>query len=94
MLKKKGPAARELTGPKRMTEARRLLDSKIAEIESQEYLLLFLFVENYSKILTEPMIELIWDFMQFLKSADYHIISGQEVFCFPASKLVKFSDLK
>lgn len=93
--KQKGPAASEPTGPKRKDKnSRRILESKIREVKSQEYLLLFLFVENYSKILTEPMIELIWDFMKFLKSHGYFILNQREVFCFPISKLVKLSDLK
>ncbi|MBA7703335.1 hypothetical protein ES703_112117 [subsurface metagenome] len=70
------------------------LDSKIRELKSQESLLLFLFVENCPKILTEPMVELVWNFMEFLKRHGYHIINEKEVFCFPASKLVRLSALK
>jgi hypothetical protein len=94
MLKKKGPAARKPIGPKRKAEAKRRLDSKIREIKSQESLLLFLFVENCPKILTEPMIGLIWEFMEFLKSHGYYTINEKEVFCFPFSKLVCKKDLK
>lgn len=92
---KRGPGEVKQPGPQRMTEkAKRLFDSKVKEIKSQESLLLFLFVENQSKILTEPMIELIWNFMEFLKSNGYYIVNGKEVFCFPASKLVRLKDLK
>ena len=92
--KERRPATRKQTGRQRRAEAKRLVDSKIKEVQSQESLLLFLFVANYSEILTEPMIELVWDFMQFLKSTGYYIINGKEVFCFPASKLVRLSGLK
>lgn len=92
--KKKGSAAVKQTDPKRMTEAKRLLDSKIKEIKSQESLLLFLFVENYPKVLTESMLCMIWKFMEFLKKSGYHIIDGKDVFCFPFSKMIKLKDLK
>lgn len=92
---KRGPGVLRQPGPQRMTEkAKRLFDSKVKEIKSQESLLLFLFVENQSKILTEPDIELIWNFMQFLKSNGYYIVNGKEVFCFPASRLVKLAGLR
>lgn len=92
---KRGPGEVKQPGPQRMTEkAKRLFDSKVKEIKSQESLLLFLFVENQSKILTGPMIELIWNFMEFLKSNGYYIVNEKEVFCFPASKLVRLKDLK
>jgi len=86
--KKRGAETRQATAPKRKAEAKRLFDFKLREIESQESLLLFLFVANHSKILTEPMIELIWNFMEFLKSEGYQIVNEKEVFCFPFSKLV------
>jgi len=92
--KKKGPEIRKPTGPQRMTEAKRLFDSKRSEIESQESLLLFLFAENYSKILTDPMVELVWNFMEFLKSNGYHIINKEKVFCVPFSHLVAAKNLK
>jgi len=92
--KKRGPGTRKPPGPKRMVETKRLLDSKIAEIESQESLLLFLFVANRSEILPEPMVKLTWEFMEFLKSNGYLIINEKEVFCVPLSHLVRKKDLK
>ncbi|MBA7556237.1 hypothetical protein ES705_48936 [subsurface metagenome] len=92
--KKKEPATRKSADSKRKECPKRQLDSKIREVKSQESLLLFLFVANYSEILTEPMIELVWDFMEFLKSTGYYIINGKEVFCFPASKLVWLAGLE
>lgn len=92
--KQKGLAATKPTRPKRKDKSERLFDSKVKEIKSQESLLLFLFVENHSKILTESMIELVWNFMEFLKSNGYYIVNEKEVFCFPFSKLVRKGDLK
>ncbi len=92
--KEREPATRKPADSKHEELPKCLLDSKIREVKSQESLLLFLFVANHSKILTEPMIELIWDFMEFLKSTGYYIINGKEVFCFPVSKLVRLAGLE
>lgn len=92
--KKRGPLNCEPKDPQRKAEAKRLLDSKIAEIKSQDSLLLFLFVENCPKILTEPMIQVIWDFMEFLRSHGYYIVNEKEVFCVPFSHLVLKKNLK
>ena len=92
--KKTGLDSRQPTSPQRKTEARRQLDSKIAEIKSQQSLLLFLFVANCSKILTEPMVEMLWEFMEFLKDHDYNIVHEKEIFAIPFSKLVCVADLK
>lgn len=93
--KKRGPESLRPTGPQRKDEnLKRRLDSKIREVQSQESLLLFLFVENYSKILTEPMVKLAWEFMEFLKAHGYYIINEKEVFCVPLSHLVREKDLK
>lgn len=92
--KKRGLANCPSTSPQRRLETKRQLDSKIAEIKSQESLLLFLFVENCPKILTEPMIELVWEFMEFLRSHGYFIVNEREVFCVPFGKLACKADLK
>ena len=92
--KKRGPLNCEPRDPQRKDESKRLLNSKIAEIKSQESLLLFLFVANRSEILPEPMVKLIWEFMDFLKSHGYYIMNEKEVFCVPLSHLVRKKDLK
>ena len=92
--KKREPATRKPADSKPKVVTKGLLDSKIREVKSQESLLLFLSVENYPKILTEPMIELVWNFMEFLKRHGYYIINEKEVFCFPASKLVRLAGLE
>lgn len=92
--KKKEPATRKPADSKRKELSKRQLDSKIAEVKSQESLLLFLFVANRSEILTEPMVKLTWEFMEFLKSHGYYIINEKEVFCVPFSHLVRKKDLR
>ncbi len=67
---KKGPAAGKQTDPKQVKPH---LHSKIAEIKSQESLLLFLFAEWRKDIMTDPMMDIIWEFMEFLKIAGYFI---------------------
>lgn len=86
--KQKGPIHRQPIGPQRKDKSKRPFEFKETDPKSQEFLLLFLFVENQSKILTEPMIELVWNFMEFLKSTGYVIVNEKEVFCVPFSKLV------
>lgn len=92
--KKREPATRKPADSQPKVGTKGQLDSKIRELKSQESLLLFLFVENCPEILTEPMIELVWNFMEFLKCHGYYIINKKEVFCFPASKLVRLAGLK
>ena len=93
--KKRGPESGLLTGPQRKdANLQRRLNSKIRDVESQESLLLFLFVANRSEILPEPMVKLIWEFMDFLKSHGYYILNEKEVFCVPLSHLVRKKDLK
>ncbi|MBA7660116.1 hypothetical protein ES703_68115 [subsurface metagenome] len=92
--KKKEPATRKPADSKREDCPKRLLDSKIREVKSQESLLLFLFVENCPKVLTESMLDVVWKFMEFLKSAGYCIVNEKEVFSLPFSKLVCEKDLR
>lgn len=89
-----GQRLASLLTPKRKDKSERLFEFREKELKSQESLLLFLFVANQPKILTEPMVELVWDFMEFLKSNGYYIVNEKEVFCFPFSKLVRKGDLK
>jgi len=89
-----GQRLTRLLTPKRKDKAERLFEFREKELKSQESLLLFLFVANHSEILAEPMVELIWNFMEFLKSNGYYIVNEKEVFCFPFSKLVCKGDLK
>lgn len=92
--KKKGPEIRKPAGPMQAAEAAHVLYSKIREIKSQESLLLFLFVESQKNIILEPMLDAIWEFMEFLKTDGYHIVSGKKVFCFPFGKMAELSKLK
>lgn len=92
--KKKGPDAVKRPSPMQAAEATRMLHSKIREIKSQESLLLFLFVESQQNIILEPMLDAIWEFMEFLKARGYHIVSGKKVFCFPFGRMAELSKLK
>jgi len=92
--KKEGSGTHKPTDPKRKDESERLFKFREKEVKSQESLLLFLFASSQPKILEEPMVELIWNFMEFLKSNGYYIVNEKEVFCFPFSKLVRKGDLK
>ncbi|MBA7714409.1 hypothetical protein ES703_123431 [subsurface metagenome] len=77
--KKKGPAARKLTGPKHKTEVKRLLKSKIKELESQETQFLFLFVESQQDVVSELMLDAIWKFMVWLRKNDYIILDAKKM---------------
>ncbi len=71
--KKKGPAAVKQTGPRCKDESKHLLELRIKEIQSQESLLLFLFVEDQPPVVSEPMLDAIWRFMEWLKKKGYVI---------------------
>ncbi|MBA7524247.1 hypothetical protein ES705_16384 [subsurface metagenome] len=92
--KKKGPAGVNQTDPRCKDESKHLLELRIKEVQSQESLLLFLFVESQPPVVSEPMLDAVWRFMEFLKASDYHVINGKEVFCFPFGKMVELSKLK
>jgi len=80
MTKKKiGPAAVKQTGPKRMTEVKRLIKSKIKELESQESQMLFLFVESHEDVVSELMLDAIWKFMVWLRKNDYIILDAKRM---------------
>jgi len=76
---KKGPAARKLTGPKHKTEVKRLIKSKIKELESQEAQLLFLFVESQEDVVSELMLDAIWKFVEWLRKNDYIILDAKRM---------------
>lgn len=77
--KERGPAARKPTGPKHKTEVKRLIKSKIKELESQETQLLFLFVESQEDVVSELMLDAIWKFMEWLRKNDYIILDAKRM---------------
>jgi len=92
--KDKGPAADKHTDPKRMTEIKRLLNSRRGKIESQETQLLLKFLSLHPQIdTTLATIEALWGFLKFLKSSGFYIVNKEEVFCFPLAKMVRLSKL-
>lgn len=93
---KKGPEVRKLTGPKRMAWAKRLLESKKRELESQEARAFLEFMRDYpfADEISLSCAELLWAFLVWLRSKKIHLVDEHEVFCFPFSKLVAKKDLK
>ena len=82
------------TDPQRMTEIKRLLDSKKKELDSQGAQLLLKFLGVHPEINTTLAItKALWSFLKFLKSSRFYIISEEEVFCFPLNKMVRLSKL-
>jgi len=77
--KERGPAARKPTGPQHKTEVKRLIKSKIKELESQETQLLFLFVESQEDVVSELMLDAIWKFMEWLRKNDYIILDAKRM---------------
>ena len=71
--KKKGSAGVNQTDPKCKDESKHLLELRIKEVQSQESLLLFLFVESQPPVVSEPMLDAIWRFMEWLKKKGYII---------------------
>ena len=77
--KERGPAARKPAGPQHKTEVKRLIKSKIKELESQETQLLFLFVESQEDVVSELMLDAIWKFMEWLRKNDYIILDAKRM---------------
>jgi len=93
--KQKGPGSRKPSDPKRISELKRLFDSKKKEMESQEAKLLLKFLETYPGAdVMMPCIEMLWSFLRWLKEKGYHIIDERDVYCLPFSHLVRYRGLK
>jgi len=93
--KKKGSDSRNHHDPKRLTEIKRLFESKKKELESQEAKLLLKFLETYPGAdVMMPCIEMLWAFLTWLKEKAYHVIDERDVFCVPFSHLVRYKNLK
>lgn len=92
--KKDRPQTRK-TGPKHKAIAKRLLKSRKKEIESPEAKLLLSFLETYPPgDATLAACEMTWAFIQWLKERRLYIVSADEVFCIPFSKLAAKKNLK
>ncbi len=81
--KERGPAARKPTGPKHKTEVKRLLKSKIKELESQEAKLLLAFAKTQDATdLTEPAINsliMLCRFLRWLRKNDFLILDAKRM---------------
>lgn len=92
--KERGSPARKPTDPQRKRKAKRLLDSKKKELDSQEAQLLLKFLGVHPEIdTTLAIVEVLWSFLKFLKKSRLCIISEEEVFCFPLKKMVGLGKL-
>ena len=94
--KQRGPATGESTGPKRLAKAKHVFKVSRKKLESQEGKLFLDFLRDYppSDGASLASLELLWAFIIWLKSKSYFIIPGNEVYCFPISKLVRLKGLK
>ncbi len=75
-------------------KVKRLLPSKIRELDNQESQLFLKFLAKQPEaILKRDAVELVWTFIMFLKKSGYHILHGNTIFCMPLTRLVKMKDL-
>jgi|GEM_PF-1410669 len=78
--KGRGPAARKPTGPQHKTEVKRLIKSKIKELESQEAKLLLAFAKTqYATELTEPTVNMVCRFLVWLRKNDYLLLDAKRM---------------
>ena len=92
--KKKGPAADQLTGPKCKAAAKHILKDRRKELDSQEARLLLRFLEAYPPgDVSLAALELLWAFLKWLKEKRLCVVSAEDVFYVPFSKLAKAGDL-
>lgn len=95
MKKKKGPAGRNRTDPKHLTEAKHFLHSKKSELESPQAKIFLEFMEIYPPAdATLAACEMLWFFLVWLKSKGIHLINEETVYCMPFSHLVQYKGLK
>jgi len=78
--KERGPAARKPTGPKHKTEVKRLIKSKIKELESQDGKLLLAFAKTQdATALTEPAVNMVCRFLVWLRKNDFLILDAKRM---------------
>ena len=81
---------------KRTTKkVKRLLHSKIRELDNRESQLFLKFLATQPEtVLKRNAVELVWSFIMFLKTSEYHLLHGDTVFCMPLTMMVKLKALK
>ena len=78
--KETGPAARKPTGPQHKTEVKRLIKSKIRELESQDGKLLLAFAKTQdAATLTEPTVNMMCRFFVWLRKNDFLILDAKRM---------------
>ena len=74
---------------------KRLLHSKIQELDSREAQLFLKFLATQPEAdLKLNAVELVWAFIKFLETSGYHILHGDTIFCMPLTRMIKLKDLK
>ena len=80
MPKEKGLATGKLTSSKQTAKAARILNSKIKKLESHEAKLLLAFAKTQDPAdLTEPAVNLVWQFFIWLRKNDYLIVEAKRL---------------
>jgi len=78
--KERGPTARKPTGPQHKTEVKRLIKSKIKELESQDGKLLLAFAKTQdAAALTEPTVNMMCRFLVWLRKNDFIILDAKRM---------------
>ena len=76
-------------------KVKRLLHSKIRELDNQEYKVFLKFLDKQPEaVLKRDTVELVWAFIMFFKTSGYHILHGGTIFCMPLTRMVKMKDLE
>ena len=94
--KEKGAEVGKHTAPKRKDKSKRLLNSKLKELESPEAQILLAFLRDYplANEMSLDSAELLWSFIVWLDLKKIRLVDEREVFCFPFSKLVRKGKLR
>jgi len=95
--KKKGADnLQKAPAPKRKDKSKRLLNSKLKELESPEGQILLAFLRDcpLGNEMSLNSAELLWSFIVWLDLKKIRLVDEREVFCFPFSKLVRKGKLR
>jgi len=75
-------------------KVKRLLHSKIQKNDYRESQLFLKFLAAQPEsILKRDKVELVWEFVTYLKKSGYHILHGNTIFCMPLTRMIKMKDL-
>ena len=78
--KERGSTARKPTDPQHKTEVKRLIKSKIKELESQDGKLLLAFAKTQdAATLTEPTVNMVCRFLVWLRKNEFIILDAKRM---------------